>query len=74
MRPINSPASGLPTRSTYNIAKRAIILLVLTATIALPFFLRPKKPAAVRADVTLVIITPNNEAIRYEFGDRKSVV
>jgi len=49
-------------------AKRAIILLVLAATIALPFFLRPKKPAAVRADVTLVIITPNNEAIRYEFG------
>ena len=48
--------------------KRAIILLVLAATIALPFLLRPKKPAAVRADVTLVIITPHNEAIRYEFG------
>ena len=49
-------------------AKRAIILLVLAATIALPFLLRPKKPAAVRADATLVIITPHNEAIRYEFG------
>ena len=48
--------------------KRAIILLVLAATIALPFVLRPKKPATVRADVTLVIITPHNEAIRYEFG------
>ena len=48
--------------------KRAIILLVLAATIALPFLLRTKKPAAVRADVTLVIITPHNEAIRYEFG------
>ena len=49
-------------------AKRAIILLVLAATIALPFLLRPKKPAMVRADATLVIITPHNEAIRYEFG------
>ena len=48
--------------------KRAIILLVLAATIALPFVLRPKKPAMVRADATLVIITPHNEAIRYEFG------
>ena len=48
--------------------KRAIILLVLAATIALPFLRRTKKPAAVRADVTLVIITPHNEAIRYEFG------
>ena len=48
--------------------KRAIILLVLAATIALPFLLRPKKPAMVRADATLVIITPHNEAIRYEFG------
>ena len=48
--------------------KRAIILLVLAATIALPFLLRPKKPAMMRADATLVIITPHNEAIRYEFG------
>ncbi len=48
--------------------KRAIILLVLAATIALPFMLRPKKPAMARADATLVIITPHNEAIRYEFG------
>jgi ABC-type Fe3+ transport system substrate-binding protein len=48
--------------------KKLIILLVLAATIALPFLLRPKRPAAVRADVTLVIITPHNEAIRYEFG------
>ena len=49
-------------------AKRAIILLILAGTIALPFVLRPKKPAMMRADATLVIITPHNEAIRYEFG------
>jgi ABC-type Fe3+ transport system substrate-binding protein len=48
--------------------KKLIIFFVLAATIALPFLLRPKRPAAVRADVTLVIITPHNEAIRYEFG------
>jgi ABC-type Fe3+ transport system substrate-binding protein len=49
-------------------AKRALLLLVLVATVALPFVLRPKKPAPVHADATLVIITPHNEAIRYEFG------
>jgi iron(III) transport system substrate-binding protein len=48
--------------------KRAILLLALVATVALPFILRPHKPAAAHADVTLVIITPHNEAIRYEFG------
>jgi ABC-type Fe3+ transport system substrate-binding protein len=48
--------------------KRALLLLVLVATVALPFVLRPKKPAPVHADATLVIITPHNEAIRYEFG------
>ncbi len=48
--------------------KRAIVLVLLAATVALPFALRPRKPAAAGADVTLVIITPHNEAIRYEFG------
>ncbi len=48
--------------------KRALLLLILVATVALPFLLRPKKPAPVHADATLVIITPHNEAIRYEFG------
>jgi ABC-type Fe3+ transport system substrate-binding protein len=48
--------------------KRTILVLVLLATLALPFVLRPKKPAATTADVALVIITPHNEAIRYEFG------
>lgn len=48
--------------------KRAIIILTLVATVALPFILRPKQVAVGRADDTLVIITPHNEAIRHEYG------
>jgi len=48
--------------------KRAIIILTLVATVALPFILRPKQAAVARADDTLVIITPHNEAIRHEYG------
>jgi ABC-type Fe3+ transport system substrate-binding protein len=48
--------------------KRAIIVLALVLTVALPFALRPKRPVAERADDSLVIITPHNEAIRHEFG------
>lgn len=48
--------------------KRAIIILTLVATVALPFILRPKQVAVARADDTLVIITPHNEAIRHEYG------
>jgi len=48
--------------------KRAIILGALVAIIALPFILRPKQRALERSDLTLVIITPHNEAIRSEFG------
>ncbi len=48
--------------------KRTIILAALVAIVALPFLLRPKQPALERADVTLIIITPHNEAIRSEFG------
>src|SRR5471030_3114858 len=48
--------------------KRAIILVALAATIALPFVLRPKQPELERADDALVIITPHNEAIRTEFA------
>jgi len=36
--------------------------------VALPFALRPKRPALAPADDTLVIITGNNEATRFEFG------
>lgn len=47
---------------------RFVIILTLIATVALPFVLRPKRAAVARADETLVIITPHNEAIRFEFG------
>ncbi len=48
--------------------KTAIILVLLALTLALPFALRPKQEAATRADDTIVIITPHNEAIREEFA------
>jgi iron(III) transport system substrate-binding protein len=50
-------------------AKRFLILFTLVAVVALPFVLRPKKTvSAERADETLVLITPHNEALRHEFG------
>ena len=48
--------------------KTTVILLLLALTLALPFALRPKQEAASRADDTVVIITPHNEAIRHEFA------
>ena len=47
--------------------KRVVIILILVAVVAVPFVLRPKRVAQQRADDTLVIITPHNEAIRYEY-------
>lgn len=48
--------------------KRALLIFALVAVVAVPFALRPKREAAARADDTVVIITPHNEAIRHEFG------
>ena len=48
--------------------KRAGLILALVAVVALPFLLRSKTVAVANADDTLVIVTPHNEAIRYEFG------
>lgn len=48
--------------------KRLFIIGALVAIIALPFWLRPAHVAPSKADETLVIITPHNEAIRSEFG------
>ncbi len=48
--------------------KRLLILLALAVIVALPFVFRPPRAAVAAADDTLVIITPHNEAIRYEFG------
>lgn len=47
--------------------KQAVIICALLATLVLPFALRPKQVDISKADETLVIITPHNEAIRHEF-------
>jgi ABC-type Fe3+ transport system substrate-binding protein len=45
------------------------LLIALASVIVGPIALRPKQDSATRAaDQTLVIITPHNESIRYEFG------
>jgi ABC-type Fe3+ transport system substrate-binding protein len=48
--------------------KRALILLALAAIVALPFLLRPRRAGPEQAMDTLVVVTPNNEAIRHEFA------
>jgi ABC-type Fe3+ transport system substrate-binding protein len=48
--------------------KRALIIVALLAVVGLPFLLRPEKKTIGRADGTVVIITPHNEAIRQEFA------
>jgi ABC-type Fe3+ transport system substrate-binding protein len=47
--------------------RNVVLLTLLAIVLALPFALRPKGEAAGRADDTLVIISPHNEAIRHEF-------
>ena len=44
------------------------ILAALAAVVGLPFLLRPRDSLLAQADETLVIVTPHNEAIRYEFA------
>ncbi len=48
--------------------KRALIILALVAVVGLPFLLRTKQTTVQSADETLVIITPHNEALRYEYA------
>jgi len=48
-------------------ARLLLVLGVLIAVVAVPFALKPKKSLLAQADDTLVIISPHNEAIRYEF-------
>ncbi len=48
--------------------KRALIILALVLVVAVPFILRPKKSTIGKADATVVIITPHNEAIRQEYA------
>ncbi len=47
--------------------KRALILIALVAVVGLPFIFRTKQTTIESADETLVIITPHNEALRYEY-------
>ncbi len=47
--------------------KRYVIILALVVVVALPFALRTKRPSLGKADETVVIITPHNEAIRHEY-------
>lgn len=48
--------------------KRVLLLVALVAVVALPFALRPKREAIRNTDDVVVVITPHNEAIRFEFG------
>ncbi|MDD5199036.1 MAG: extracellular solute-binding protein [Terrimicrobiaceae bacterium] len=45
-----------------------VILAVLAVVVGVPFALKPKRSLLASADDTLVIISPHNEAIRYEFS------
>jgi len=44
------------------------VLLALAVVLLVPVVMRPKQTGTASADATLVIITPHNEAVRYEFG------
>ena len=48
--------------------KRLLLLIALAAVVGLPFLLRPKQATVTSADDTVVIVTPHNEAIRYEYS------
>lgn len=45
-----------------------LVLIALAVVLALPFALKPKENLLAEAEDTLVIISPHNEAIRYEFS------
>lgn len=47
--------------------KRALLIIALVAVVGLPFIFRTKQATIESADETLVIITPHNEALRYEY-------
>lgn len=48
--------------------RNVIIFGLLAVLLAGPFLLRPEQDLLRSADATLVIVTPHNEAIRYEFA------
>lgn len=48
--------------------KRILLIAALITVVALPFVLRTESPTLGDADDTVVIITPHNEAIRFEYS------
>src|SRR5205809_225285 len=48
--------------------KRAVIGVALLVVVAAPFLLRAKRTTLAPADDVVVIITPHNEAIRFEYA------
>ncbi len=44
------------------------VLLALLLVLAVPFALKPRENLLLQADETLIIISPHNEAIRFEFS------
>lgn len=44
-----------------------LVFLAMALVVGVPFLLRPEQNLLAAADDTLVVITPHNEAIRYEF-------
>jgi len=49
------------------ILRVVLVLFAMGAVLAVPFALKPANNLLAKADDTLVIISPHNEAIRYEF-------
>jgi len=43
------------------------VILAIVLVIALPFIFKKKNPTVAQADDTLIVITPHDEGIRYEF-------
>ena len=48
--------------------KRALLILALVTVVGLPFLFRKQQATVGNADDTVIIVTPHNEAIRYEFA------
>lgn len=47
---------------------RLLLLVTLAAVLAVPFALKPARVASTAADDTVVVVTPHNEAIRFEYA------
>ncbi|MCA1809635.1 MAG: ABC transporter substrate-binding protein [Kiritimatiellia bacterium] len=54
--------------SNHNRTALILALTMLAVLLAVPFLLRPRRPPAAANSLRLVIISPHNEAVRYEFA------